>query len=69
MHIMFKCYQTGLLSKEGEKPFKVVVEKRERTYMSVTEPDKVASVGWEIQKEVLMTKVGHDLWLAKNGGA
>jgi len=65
---MFKCYVTGKDSVLGEKPEKVVVEKRERTYMSDEEPDKVVSKGFEVVKEVLMTKEGYNLWLAKNGG-
>lgn len=63
---MFRCFVTGKLSAENEKPYKVVVEKRERTYISDTDPDKIAAVGWEISREVLMTKEGYEIWLKNN---
>jgi hypothetical protein len=70
---MFKCAVTGKLSKLGEKPFKVVTQKRERVYTQRfrDEEGNVSEVlvgrGWEIVKEVLMSKEGHDAWVAKHG--
>lgn len=62
---MFKCYMTGRNSKD--KPVKVIIERRERQYFSEDEPNKVVATGWEIVKEVLMSKEGYAIWQAKNG--
>jgi len=64
---MFKCYVTGRVSKAGEKPEQVIIEKREKTYYSAEEPTKAIAVGWEIGKVVLMSKDGFEQWKQKNG--
>lgn len=67
---MFRCYVTKKLSKLGEKPIKVVIEKRERIYTRRFRDDEGEIVeemvgrGWEIVKEVMMTKEGYDRYLA-----
>lgn len=67
---MFYCAVTKKLSKSGEKPYKIVTEKRQRIYMRKfrDEDGNVEEVivgrGWEIVKEILTTKEGHDLWMA-----
>lgn len=66
---MFKCAVTGKLSKLGEKPIRVVTEKRSRIYTRKFRDEEgnvveeMVGRGWEIVKEVMMTKEGHDLWL------
>ena len=67
---MFKCYITKKLSKSGEKPIKVVIEKRERVYTRKFRDDEgelveeLVGKGWEIVKEVMMSKEGYDRYLA-----
>lgn len=67
---MFRCYVTKKLSKLGEKPIKVVIEKRERIYTRRFRDDEgeiveeLVGKGWEIVKEVMMTKEGYDRYLA-----
>lgn len=54
---MFRCQKTGKLSKPGEKPVRVVVATREKTYQIPSkDPRKEprTSQGWEIVKELLV---------------
>jgi hypothetical protein len=72
---MFQCGITKKRSKLGEKPYKIVVEKRERVYKRKfrDEDGNVEEVivgrGWEIVKEILASKEGYDLWIAEHGTA
>lgn len=54
---MFRCQKTGKLSKPGEKPVRVIVATREKTYYTPhKDPRKEPKVtnGWEIVKELLV---------------
>jgi hypothetical protein len=54
---MFRCQKTGKLSKPGEKPVRVVIETREKTYtIPARDPRKDPKVthGWEIVRELLV---------------
>lgn len=67
---MFRCFITKKLSKSGEKPIKVVIERRERIYTRKFRDEdgelveEMVGRGWEIVKEVMMTKEGYDRYLA-----
>lgn len=69
---MFKCFVTKRMSKPGDKPFKVVIEKRSRVYTKWVKDEEgkysevFAGRGHEIVKEVLMSKDGYDIWMSKN---
>lgn len=69
---MFKCFVTKRMSKPGDKPFKVVIEKRNRVYTKRVKDDNgnvsevLVARGNEIVKEVLMSKEGYDIWMSKN---
>lgn len=54
---MFRCQKTGKLSKPGEKPVRVIVATREKTYhIPSKDPRKEPRVthGWEIVQELLV---------------
>jgi len=58
---MFICAITGKVSEPREKMIKVVVETRPRTYTNYNIlGDEVISKGWEIVKEVGVTREGFD---------
>lgn len=68
---MFKCFVTKKDSKLGEKPIKVVIEKRLRAYNRRWKDedgnihDEIVSKGHEIVREVMMSKEGFDIWNEK----
>lgn len=53
---MFKCDMTGKVSKPGEKPVRVVVERREKVYRD--DEGRVLGRGWEIAKELTVSVEG-----------
>lgn len=56
---MFRCQKTGKVSAPGEKPFRIVIETRDQTYINYPKDpkkDPKTSHGWEIVRELLVCK-------------
>lgn len=53
----YKCQQCGYVAKDGERPFKKVVETRQRTYKTKTKFGREKeSTGWEVVKEIIVCR-------------
>lgn len=70
---MFYCQVTGLLSQSGEKPSKLVVEKRDRIYTRRVKNEETrewetleVGKGWEIVKELNVSAAGEREWNEMN---
>lgn len=70
---MFYCQITNLLSKSGEKPTKLVVEKRDRVYSRRVKNEETrewetleVGKGWEIVKELNVSSAGEQEWNGMN---
>lgn len=70
---MYRCFITGKLSKPGEKPHKLVIETRDRTYYGWVHNEETEQLehlpvgkGWEIVKEVNVSDEGLKLWQEAN---
>lgn len=66
---MFRCQITGVVSKPGEKPHRVVAQKRDRVYKGFVKNEEtlkweevVVGHGWEIVKEIVLSNEGLQLW-------
>lgn len=66
---MFYCQINGLLSKPGEKPNKLTVEKRDRVYTRRVKNEETrewetieVGRGWEIVKELTVSDAGQREW-------
>jgi hypothetical protein len=51
---MFKCPITKKTSRPGEKPVRVIVERRDREYKN--DDGQVIGRGWEIVKEIFVSE-------------
>lgn len=66
---MFKCAITKQFSRPGEKPYRLIVEKRTKEYTAHLKGDAEPTVvgrGWEIVKEVNVTLEGLRRWIVDN---
>jgi hypothetical protein len=69
---MFRCQLTGRQSLIGQKPVKLVVERRHRSYdkriydleSRTASTIKDASQGWEIAKELTVCESAAQEWMA-----
>jgi len=66
---MFYCEVTGVLSKSGEKPVKLTVERRDRIYTRRVKNEETrewetieVGKGWEIVKELNVSSAGLQEW-------
>lgn len=66
---MFYCQVSGLLSKPGEKPHKIIVETRDRVYSRRIKNEETrewetveVGRGFEIVKEIIATHAGFQEW-------
>ena len=60
---MFYCEISKQLSKPGEKPVRLVIERREREYTREIDGETIViGRGWEIVKEVNVTLKGLAMW-------
>jgi hypothetical protein len=70
---MFYCGITGKLSNPGDKPIRLVTERRHRTYEDDRSSEEngvdiKVSHGWEIVKEISVTLDGLRVWCDQNPG-
>lgn len=70
---MFYCQVSGVLSQPCEKPTKLVVERRERTYTARVKNEETREwetveigKGWEICKELTVSDAGLRKWNGMN---
>lgn len=66
---MFQCQVTGRMSEHGQKCNKIVVEKRDRIYMTKVRNEETGrwedvelGRGWEIVREISATDTGVQTW-------
>lgn len=71
---MFKCAITGKFSKHGDKPIRLIVERRVREYKDIYVDDdgnkheQIVGRGWEVAKEIDVTLAGLGTWVQRNPG-
>ncbi len=58
---MFRCEITGIQSQPYESPRKLVTERRAKIYFD--KDGKKIGEGWEIAKEVTVSKVTYDFYM------
>lgn len=61
---MYRCDVTKQLSKPSEKPYRLVVERREKTYMD--KDGHPVGQGWEVVKEIQVGLAGLRQWVQQN---
>lgn len=61
---MFKCEITGKVTRPGEKMHRIVVERRERTYLD--ESGNEVGRGWETVRELAVSEEGRRVWWEKH---
>lgn len=66
---MFICAVTGKVSKPKEPMIKVVMETRPVVYNNGTDEDPIISQGFEIVREIGVTKEGYDILMRRKGEA
>ena len=66
---MFYCQITNHLSKPGEKPHRIVIQRRDRVYMGFVKNEETVKWeevdvgrGWEIVREINVSNEGLRLW-------